>query len=52
METHDKEMRDEMLAEKKEPEEIEEDDGLTCPNCQSPVKANWKLCPVCGAELG
>ena len=52
MEPQDKEMRDEMMAEEKEPEEIEEDEGLTCPNCQSPVKANWKLCPVCGAELG
>jgi len=51
-EPKDDEMREEMLAERKETEEAEDDGSLSCPNCQSPVKANWKLCPVCGAELG
>ncbi len=49
--SQDDEIRDEMLAEEKGPEGAEDEEGLTCPNCQSPVKANWKLCPVCGTEL-
>ncbi|MFQ5595720.1 MAG: zinc ribbon domain-containing protein [Anaerolineae bacterium] len=23
----------------------------TCPSCQSPLQANWKVCPHCGQEL-
>ncbi len=50
-ESQDFEIRDEMLAEQKKPEGAQDEEGLSCPNCQSPVKANWKLCPVCGTEL-
>lgn len=24
---------------------------LTCPSCDAPVEAGWKLCPHCGQEL-
>ena len=23
----------------------------TCPSCQSPIQADWKVCPRCGQEL-
>lgn len=50
-EFQDDDIRGEMLGEEKEPDQSEGEE-LACPNCQSPVKANWKLCPVCGEELG
>ncbi len=43
---------DEMLGDERGPEATAEEEELSCPNCQSPVKASWKLCPVCGEELG
>ncbi len=49
---HDKEIREEMLAEgSEEPDPAEDEGGLSCPSCQSPVKASWKQCPVCGEEF-
>ncbi len=28
-----------------------EKSGETCPNCNEPVKAHWKICPVCESPL-
>ncbi len=50
-EFEDKEMREEMLAEDRESDTAEDEEEAPCPNCKSPVKSSWKLCPVCGAEL-
>jgi hypothetical protein len=51
-EPQDREIREEMLGEEREPEATDEEEELSCPNCKSPVKSSWKLCPVCGEELG
>jgi hypothetical protein len=51
-EPQDREICKEMLEEETEPEATEEEEELSCPKCQSPVKASWKLCPICGEELG
>ena len=49
-ELQSKEIRDEMLA-AEETEAAVDEERLSCPNCQSPVKASWKQCPVCGEGL-
>jgi hypothetical protein len=32
-------------------EDAPEATGLECPNCYSPVRPNWRICPICGEEL-
>ena len=49
-ESQDKEIRDEMLATEERSDPSEEE--ITCPSCKSPVRADSKVCPICGEELG
>ncbi len=50
-ESQDKEIRDEMLAIREKSDASKDEEEISCPNCQSPVKADWKRCPVCGVDL-
>jgi hypothetical protein len=50
-ESQDKELQEEMRAAEGANDLTEGEEGLSCPNCRSPVKASWRLCPVCGEEL-
>ncbi len=47
----DEELRGEVLATESDTSEMSGPLGAVCPNCSSPVMANWKLCPICGTEL-
>ncbi|HVO78321.1 MAG TPA: zinc ribbon domain-containing protein, partial [Methanomassiliicoccales archaeon] len=47
----DEELKGEVLAAQHDTSELSGPSGEVCPNCSSPVMGNWKLCPICGAEL-
>ncbi len=47
----DGELRGEVLASESDMNDRDGPSGAVCPNCDSPVMSNWKLCPICGAEL-
>ena len=51
-ESQDKEIRDEMLATEERSDPSEEEEEIACPSCKSPVRADSKVCPICGEELG
>jgi hypothetical protein len=51
-ETQDKEIRDEMLATEEQSDPSEDEEEIACPSCKSPVRADSKVCPICGEELG
>ena len=48
--SHDLEIREEMLSVSRGTGRRDES-GMPCPNCKSPVKADWSRCPICGEEL-
>lgn len=45
--------RDEVMAadEARRAKEACEDEGGCCPSCHSPVRPDWRVCPICGEEL-
>ena len=51
-ESQDKEIRDEMLATEEQSDPFEDEEEIACPSCKSPVRADSKVCPICGEELG
>jgi hypothetical protein len=51
-ESQDKEIRDEMLAVEEQSDPSEDEEEIACPSCKSPVRADSKVCPICGEELG
>jgi hypothetical protein len=51
-ESQDKEIRDEMLATEERSDPSEDEEEMACPSCKSPVRADSKVCPICGEELG
>jgi hypothetical protein len=50
-EFQDKEIRDEMIA-REEQSDLSDDEEISCPSCRSPVRADAKICPICGEEFG
>jgi hypothetical protein len=50
-ESQHEEIRDEMLATEERSGPSEDEEEIACPSCNSPVRADSKVCPVCGEEL-